>query len=293
MSGRIRSIKPEWIEDERFNACSDAAVRMAKVFYALVDDEGRCRASMRALGLAGWKFCDSVSDKTAHAQGAVTELIAAGWLVGYEAEGYQLWQVRNFQKHQKISHFTESKLPPPPETSAAVATPPDLSGPLRNPPEPAGDLRPDMDRIGSGVGVDPERAREPVGGAPSTAGLIRGAYSELWGQANAAQWPPSQATPEQLRPMVAWFEATAAQERLAVSDVVSRVVRHWAADSWAKKHRYPWVSFAKQYANHWQGGTVATSPAERLGALRERGWASLSAAERTEFQELVGQGADA
>lgn len=143
MAGRIRSIKPEWIEDERFNACSDAAIRMAKVFYALVDDDGRCKASIRALGLAGWKFCDRVTDKTAHAAAAVAELIEARWLVGYEVDGEQYWSVRTFSVHQRISHYTASKLPAPPDSTES----------LRRPPETSGESLPDLDQ-GSGIGLD-------------------------------------------------------------------------------------------------------------------------------------------
>ena len=156
MAGRIRSIKPEWIEDERLNACSDAAIRLTYVLLAMVDDEGRCRASVRALGLAGWKFCDRVIDKTAHAQAALEELLEAHWLIGYEADGYQHWQIRNFTKHQKISHFTPSKLPPPPDESGTNERAPENSGELRSVPESTGPLPPDHGSgsgSGSGEGV--------------------------------------------------------------------------------------------------------------------------------------------
>lgn len=259
MAGRIRSIKPEWIEDEEFNACSDAAIRMAKVFYALVDDEGRCRASVRALGLAGWKFCDRIIDKTAHAQAAVDELVEAGWLVGYEVDGYQHWQVRNFAKHQKISHFTASKLPAPPEDSGEKPSAPEVSRELRRTPEDAGKLRPDMDLELDLEGSGRTRAREPADPESSrpTEQVIRRAYAEAWGKANAALWPQTQATQEQIRPMVAWVEATAAKERLPVETVVDRLIRHWSRDPWAVKKRLPWATFAKQYANHWQPAKVS------------------------------------
>jgi hypothetical protein len=248
VAGRIRSIKPEWIEDEEFNACSDAAIRMAKVFYALVDDEGRCKASVRALGLAGWKFCDRIVDKTAHARAALDELIDAEWLIAYEVSGHEYWQIRNFAKHQKISKFTESKLPPPPEKSPALRTAPDSSGGLQSAPEDSGKLRPDMDLegIGSGGGESARGAQEPA-----TSELICRAYGELWGQAYAAPWPPGQARPEQLKPMAQWFETTAQRHGMTVAEAVDRVLRNWSRDDWARKKRYPWASFAKQYADHW------------------------------------------
>jgi hypothetical protein len=86
----------------------------------------------------------------------------------------------------------------------------------------------------------------------TTAGAIRVAYGNLWSGANAALWPPSQATEDQLRPMVAWVEATAKRERLTPEAVITRVVGNWRVDPWAKRNRYPWATFAKQYANHWQ-----------------------------------------
>jgi hypothetical protein len=159
---RIRTIKPEWIEDERFNACSDAAMRLAHVFYALVDDDGRCKASVRALGLAGWKFCDVVIDKTAHAQAAVAELVQSRWLISYVANGEQHWCIRNFAKHQVIAKYKPSRLPPPPDQSG---TSPDEYGsrtePVQEPssttpvpvPNPSGMVAVDLD-LDQGSGRD-------------------------------------------------------------------------------------------------------------------------------------------
>jgi hypothetical protein len=114
MSGRIRSFKPEWLDDEEFNACGDAAVRLSFAIMSMVDDKGRAKASVRALGIEAWKFCDRIVDKTAHAQAAVDELVACKWLVGYQAGGYQHWWVRNFLKHQKIDKPKPSRLPAAP-----------------------------------------------------------------------------------------------------------------------------------------------------------------------------------
>lgn len=113
MTGRIRTIKPEWLEDERFNACSDAAIRLAMVFLSLVDDDGRVRISTKALGMAGWKWCDLIADKTEHARLAAAELAAARWIVPYRVGEYECWQIRTFAQHQKIDRRRPSRLPPP------------------------------------------------------------------------------------------------------------------------------------------------------------------------------------
>lgn len=201
--GRIRSIKPEWIDDERFNACSDAAIRMSKVFYALVDDDGRYRASLRALGLAGWKFCDAVVDKTAHATGAVNELIACGWLIAYQADGYDHWQIRNFAKHQKISHHTPSKLPAPPESS----------GILRSAPEASRVLRPDLDLEGDqGLDLEGERIRARAREATLTPPavnqrLLTEAISEARKAAGGAAWSSGHYTAQNgLRQVAEWAQ---------------------------------------------------------------------------------------
>jgi hypothetical protein len=122
MTGRIRSIKPEWIDSELFCSASDASIRLAFVLLSLVDDDGRVRISMRALGLRAWGFCDSVADKATHARMAMDGLIHVGWVVEYEADGIACWQIRNFAKHQRIDKYKASKLPPPPERSREVAT---------------------------------------------------------------------------------------------------------------------------------------------------------------------------
>lgn len=171
---RIRTIKPEWIEDERFNACSDAAMRLAHVFYALVDDDGRCKVSVRALGLAGWKFCDRVTDKTAHAQAAVDELVASRWLISYVANGEQYWCIRNFAKHQVIAKYKPSRLPPPPDQSG---TSPDEYGSRTEPvqesssttpvpvPNPSGMVAVDLD-LDQGSGRDRDRIPARETGTP-------------------------------------------------------------------------------------------------------------------------------
>lgn len=121
MSGRIRTLKPEWLEDERFNACSDSAIRLAIVFLSLVDDDGRVRISTKALGMAGWKWCDLIVDKTAHARSAAQELVAARWVIAYQVGEYEYWQIRTFSQHQKIDKYRPSKLPAPTAESEALS----------------------------------------------------------------------------------------------------------------------------------------------------------------------------
>jgi hypothetical protein len=87
----------------------------------------------------------------------------------------------------------------------------------------------------------------------STEAAIRVEYGKAWAQANAAPWPPSQATQDQLRPMAAWFEDVANRAGISVPEAISRVVGNWSRDAWAVSKRLPWKAFAGQYANFWQG----------------------------------------
>ena len=54
MAGRIRSIKPELLEDEKAAALSDAAWRLFVSSWLLADDYGCFRAGPRYLAALVW-----------------------------------------------------------------------------------------------------------------------------------------------------------------------------------------------------------------------------------------------
>ena len=83
MAGRIRTIKPELLEDEKAAVLSDAAWRMFVSSWLLADDHGRFRAGARYLAASVWQD----TGKTEAAELARDELVAAGRIRVYQVDG--------------------------------------------------------------------------------------------------------------------------------------------------------------------------------------------------------------
>lgn len=174
MSGRIRTIKPELLEDAVTAGLSSDAFRLFVGVILLADDPGNFRAEPAWLNAqVFWK----------RSAAAPVELLLeelAPLVHFYEVGGQRYGAVRNWKKHQRISHPAPGKVPPPPEDlrSGSGAPPeplrshsPQLSSPPSIPPEP---LRPDLDqdleKDWEGKGLGGPRA----GGAPAPAESVTG-----------------------------------------------------------------------------------------------------------------------
>lgn len=135
---RIRSAKPEfWTKQKLVRDLPDRDLRFTfkGIWEVCCDDDGRFDADPRGIKSELWRYDDDITVRKIEKWLKV--IAGSGRIVLYEVDGIRYGYVRNFLKHQKISHPTPSKLPPPP---------PEL---LRNDsgatPEP---LRPDLDRRG-------------------------------------------------------------------------------------------------------------------------------------------------
>ena len=136
MSGRIRTIKPELLEDAVAAGLSDRAFRIFVGSIVLADDYGRLRAEPSwLLGQIFWSH--PVKDISA----ALTEL--APLMHFYEVSGQRYAEIRNWSKHQKVSHPGKPRIPAPPETLAKSSGDPPESLP-RSSGESPETLMPDL-----------------------------------------------------------------------------------------------------------------------------------------------------
>lgn len=149
MSGRIRTIKPELLDDAITAGLTDMAFRLFVSSIVLADDYGRLRAEPSWLmGQIYW----ARSIQTEDFLEAIKEL---GPLVRfYEIKGQRYAAIRNWEKHQKISHRSKPRVPAPPE---------DLANDSGDPPE---SLRPDLrpttnDQRPTTTTAPPSRAEPP------------------------------------------------------------------------------------------------------------------------------------
>lgn len=113
MSGRIRTIKPEWLEDERLAALSSDARVLSIGLLLLADDYGCGRANHITVGAAVFAFS---KDAAGSARRALLELEGIGFLVLYKDSGQSYFAIRNWAKHQKVNHVGKRRVPEPPQS---------------------------------------------------------------------------------------------------------------------------------------------------------------------------------
>lgn len=118
MSGRIRSIKPELLEDALIAHLSSDAFRLYIAGIVLADDYGNLRAEPRKL--LGEAFWGQLGKQVSDVENDVYEL----WLAGRTDISQGLWElyrvreqtyahVRNWEKHQRIDHVGKPRVPGP------------------------------------------------------------------------------------------------------------------------------------------------------------------------------------
>lgn len=188
---RIRSLKPEWLDDERLCDCSLAARVLSIGLILLADDYGRGRASPSFL--ARRVALDGAAE-------ALAELEAIGFVHTYTVDGQSYFAIRNWSKHQRVDNAGKPIVPAPvlgttgelPGAEAiTVESPPNVPDPpdsrqssetFRDSPQTAagGDL--DQDQESKGEEGIRAPAREP---SPSPIRTIFEAHVEAWRAAGA------------------------------------------------------------------------------------------------------------
>lgn len=166
---RIRTIKPEFWEDERLGRLSLLARFTFAGLISLADDEGRGRGSAQYLRSRLHAYAADVS--LGQMEAALQELQKAERVVFYEAGGDSFYWIPRFRDHQRIDKWTASKLPAPPMSALAEfsRTAPGVL-PESSPPEGNGWEGKGTERSGREVersGVDHQgRAGSPCATAP-------------------------------------------------------------------------------------------------------------------------------
>ncbi len=154
MSGRIRTIKPEWLEDEGLlRAGSDARV-LSVALILIADDYGRGRCIPEVL--AGQVFPFDAEPSRACRE-ALARLSRMGFVELYEVRGQQYYGIRNWSKHQRVDKPSNPRVPAPSESNSKG-----LDG-SRDPREtlasPSGDPR-------ETLAPDPDPDPDPEGRGP-------------------------------------------------------------------------------------------------------------------------------
>lgn len=156
---RIRTLKPEWLEDEKLAAASDAARVLSAGLILMADDYGRARASLATIAATVWRYQlerdggQHAPEVLRRASGAFQECVAMGFVVLYEVNGQSYYAIRNWEHHQKVSHRGKPLVPPPPEKEIACD--------IANNGEPLADLQTSSGESPESLRPDPDHDQRP------------------------------------------------------------------------------------------------------------------------------------
>jgi hypothetical protein len=110
VTGRIRSIKPEILEDEKTAGLPHEAWRVFVSLFLVVDDYGNCRAN--PVFLEGQTLWGMPSDDF----GAnLARLSRESLITLYAVRGQAYLHITNWEKHQKVDHPGKPRVPGPEE----------------------------------------------------------------------------------------------------------------------------------------------------------------------------------
>jgi hypothetical protein len=155
LTGRIRSIKPEWLEDELLAAASDEARVLSVGLLLLADDYGNGRASIATIAASVWRFALERDDGAgapetlAKASRAFRELVKIRFIGCWSESGQRYFTLRNWRKHQRVDKPGKHLVPAPPadlfaeENEDSRISPESLAS---NSGEPRESLAPDLDQ---------------------------------------------------------------------------------------------------------------------------------------------------
>lgn len=169
---RIRTLKPEILDDERTASLTDAAFRLLVAAILLADDYGNLQAEPRWITRRVWW----AHDKPPKAQDALAELVAAGLIIVYEVRGQTYLSIRTWSKHQRIDNAGKPRVPAPNDPDARNHTDAETRGDSPRNSASRGDSPP-----------DPDPDHDPEGTSTSTARRrTRRAMTEI-----PADWIPN------------------------------------------------------------------------------------------------------
>jgi hypothetical protein len=109
MAGRIRTIKPELLEDSAIAELSHNAFRLFIGAILLADDYGNLRADPRYL--EGQAFWGCAAERPIDA--LLAELAEKDLLTRYTVRGQHYAAIRGWAKHQKVDHPGKPRVPGP------------------------------------------------------------------------------------------------------------------------------------------------------------------------------------
>lgn len=294
---RIRSIKPEWLDDENIVQVSSDARALSIALILLADDYGNGRAA--PVLLAGRVFPGKVLETLAN---ALAELANIRFVLLYERDGQRYFSIRNWGRHQRVDKPGKPQVPgpprPPPENPPE--TPANFPGTPGQNVETHAPLREGKGREGSGSGSREGLARVsresrapaqgfalPESETPDAAQLtgtqLGALFRSTWLDADRADPPLPDA--EQLSTFAERVNTTAGIRRVPPALLFTSVLEQWArSDLNDREKRSPVQCFAQAFGEVID--QVITSAPSAADALSRASGEALRTGQMDKYAEL-------
>jgi len=242
VSGRIRSLKPEILDDERTAGLSDPAWRLYVSMLLLADDPGNLRSDGRLLISEIW-WARPDRDLI-DIRALLAELEAKdgkpGLITIYRVRGQSYAAINGWSKHQKIDKPGKPRVPGPTEADGGERTPSDVPHTRR-----ATDVRPTVcDGFASDQGSPTSTRTEdrgPQGPAPSRApgpfGMFLDAFKAAWERRYGEEYFP---TPGELSQLGRWLKTVPADATAALPVCIERYLADETPFVLEKRHSLLW-----------------------------------------------------
>jgi hypothetical protein len=121
MSGRIRTIKPELLEDTKTSCLTHLQFRLFVSLILLADDYGNLRASVGLIrGSAFWGVPDTTEEEL---ETSISELEDLGLVETYSMRGQIYAHIKNWSKHQRVDKPGKPRVPSPKDPEVRPARP--------------------------------------------------------------------------------------------------------------------------------------------------------------------------
>lgn len=105
MTGRIRTIKPEWLEDEKIVMATSSARVLSIAAILMADDYGNGRIVHQVMS------CRVFPREPEVFAASLRELCDIGFLVVYVVDGQTYYHIRTWDKHQRIDNAGKPRCP--------------------------------------------------------------------------------------------------------------------------------------------------------------------------------------
>jgi hypothetical protein len=128
---RIRTIKPEWLEDEPLAMCGSLARLLSVALIVMADDHGRGRATEVVMAAKVFTY---EPDPIGCLREALAKLESIKFVQLYKVRGQRYYWIRNWSKHQKVDRPGQPRFPGPDEADSddGEPTPPAPESPSSN-----------------------------------------------------------------------------------------------------------------------------------------------------------------